>query len=88
MASVMRVLVVPGIALTAAYIFFPSFHGAPFAALIALFASPVAVSSAVMASEMGGDGELAGQLVVWTTILSAVTIFAFVSVFRALGALS
>lgn len=87
-ASLMRVLIVPAVALGAAYTFFPSFYGAPFAALIALFASPVAVSSAVMASEMGGDGELAGQLVVWTTLLSAITIFAFVSVFRALGALS
>lgn len=87
LASVMRTVVVPGIALTIVYLFFPPFYGAPFATQIALFATPVAVSSAVMASEMGGDGELAGQLVVWTTLLSALTIFVFVTLFRALGAL-
>lgn len=44
-------------------------------ALIALFGSPVAVSSAVMAGAMGNDEQLAGQLVVWTSIASIFTIF-------------
>lgn len=44
-------------------------------ALIALFGSPVAVSSAVMAGSMGNDEQLAGQLVVWTSIASIFTIF-------------
>ena len=46
-------------------------------AMLALFGSPVAVSSAVMASEMGSDEQLAAQLVVWTSIASIVTIFVF-----------
>jgi predicted permease len=44
-------------------------------ALVALFGSPVAVSSAVMAKAMDNDGQLATQLVVWTSIGSMVTIF-------------
>ena len=46
-----------------------------FAALIALFGTPVAVASAIMAEAMDNDGQLAGQLVVWTTILSLITLF-------------
>lgn len=44
-------------------------------ALIALFGSPVAVSSAVMADSMGNDKQLAAQLVVWTSLVSIVTVF-------------
>ena len=58
-----------------------------FAALIALFGTPVAVASAIMAEAMDNDGQLAGQLVVWTTILSLVTLFAVIFIVRALGLL-
>lgn len=58
-----------------------------FAALIALFSTPVAVASAIMAEAMDNDGQLAGQLVVWTTILSLVTLFAVIFIVRALGLL-
>ena len=42
-------------------------------ALIAMFSTPVAVSSVVMTEQSGGDGQLAAQLVVWTSILSIFT---------------
>lgn len=54
-------------------------------ALIALFGTPVAVSSMPMASEMGNDDELAGQLVVWTSIISAFTLFIIVLIARSVG---
>ncbi len=56
-------------------------------AMVAVCASPVAVSSAVMTQEIGGDDQLASQLVVWTSVLSMVTIFFIVCILRALGAL-
>ena len=56
-----------------------------FASFIALFGTPVAVASAVMAEEMGSDGQLAGQLVVWTTLFSIVSIFIEVFAVRAIG---
>lgn len=54
-------------------------------ALIALFGTPVAVSSAPMAAEMGNDDELAGQLVVWTSIISAFTLFIIVLISKGVG---
>lgn len=78
-----RVLIVPMIALGLAivlstYTSLIDFSVAVYPALIALFGSPVAVSSAIMAQEMDNDGTLAGQLVVWTSIVSIFTIFFFV----------
>ena len=57
-------------------------------ALVALFGSPVAVSSAVMATSMGGDEQLATQLVVWTSIFSIFTIFAQVCILMGMGLLA
>lgn len=56
-------------------------------ALVALFGSPVAVSSAVMATSMGADDQLATQLVVWTSIFSIITIFAQVCILMSAGLL-
>lgn len=55
--------------------------------LIALFGTPVAVSSAIMAGEMKNDEQLATQLVVWTSICSIVTIFITVFILMAGGLL-
>lgn len=71
-----RCLIVPTIGIGAAILFFRNtFDGAAFAAFVALFATPVAVSSVPMAQEMKSDYKLAGQLVVWSTIFSVLTIF-------------
>ena len=83
--TVVRTVVVPTLALGIAYILFPHFGGQHFAAYIAAFGSPAAVSSAIMAKEMGGDDELAGQLVVWTTVFSALTVFLQIVILRKVG---
>lgn len=57
-------------------------------ALIAMFGSPVAVSSAVMAGNMGSDEQLATQLLVWTSIASIFTIFAQVCILMGMGLLA
>ncbi len=51
-------------------------------ALIALYSTPIAVSSAVMVSEIGGDEQLAGQLVVWTSVFSMLTMFLAIFVMK------
>lgn len=56
-------------------------------AMIALFGTPVAVSSAIMAAEMKADEQLAAQLVVWTSIFSVLTVFLAVFVLMATGLL-
>jgi hypothetical protein len=53
--------------------------------LVALFGSPVAVSSAIMAEAMDCHGELARQLVVWTSLVSIITIFAAIVLLRSFG---
>lgn len=63
------------------------FEPAIFAALISLFATPVAVASAIMAEEMENDGQLAAQLVVWTSLVSVFTLFGFIFFARLLGVL-
>lgn len=63
------------------------FEPAVFAAFIALFATPVAVASAIMAEEMKNDGQLAAQLVVWTSLVSVFTLFGFIFLSRMLGVL-
>lgn len=74
--TLMRTVVVPILGIGTAYLLFRTqFGGAHFAAFVAVFATPVAVSSLPMAQEMGGDTVLAGQLVVWTTLASAVSVF-------------
>lgn len=83
--TAVRTVAVPVIGLTVAYLFVPGLSGEHFATYIAVFGTPVAVASAIMAKEMGADDELAGQLVVWTSLVSTVTIFVYVAVFRVMG---
>ena len=54
-------------------------------AMMVVFAAPSAVASYPMAVAMGADGQLAGQLVCVTTILSVLTIFLWTFVLRMLG---
>lgn len=79
-----RVAVVPFLGLSIA-LMLNCFSGAQFASLVALFCTPVAVSSVPMAQEMGADADLAGQLVVWTTIFSAFSIFIASYLLKVLG---
>ena len=82
-----RTVIVPSVTLGIAYFFFRnSFAAAQFAALVAVFATPVAVPSVPMVQELGGDLTLAGQLVVWSTLVSALTVFLFTFLLRMGGA--
>ena len=83
--TALRVIIVPIIALSIALLFRENFNGAHFAAFVAVFATPVAVSSVPMTQEMKNDAVLAGQLVVWTTLLSALTVFLFTYILKLLA---
>ena len=61
------------------------FAPAHYASFVALFGSPVAVSSAIMADQMGNDGQLANQILVWTSVFSVLTVFALVTVLKYLS---
>lgn len=89
-ATAARVVVVPFLVISVAILLINlnqtiRFGPDVFAAFLALFAPPVAVSSAIVAQEMDNDGILAGQLVVWTSIASMFTLFLFIFALRTLG---
>jgi predicted permease len=65
--------------------YFIGFSGLEFAVLIAIFATPNAVSSYAMAIKYRADSKLAGELVIASTIFSIVTMFAFIYLSRYLG---
>ena len=79
-----RNLIAPVLGIGIAY-FIGAFNGAHFATFVAVFCTPVAVSSVPMAQEMDADVSLAGQLVVWSTLFSALSIFLASYVLKLLG---
>lgn len=81
--TALRLAAYPGIALPLAALF--GLRGPEFAVLISMFATPAAVSSFSMAAQMGGDPELAAGAVTVTTLLSALTLFGWIFLFKSLG---
>ena len=79
-----RLFLMPALLLTAAFLI--GIRGVGFAGLISVFASATAIASFTMTQQMGGDAELAGDIVVSTSALCIVTMFAWSVLFKALGA--
>ena len=82
---VLRMIAVPLIFMPLAVAL--GFRGPILCALLVLFAAPTAVASYPMAVAMGADGQLAGQLVCSTTVVSIFTMFCFTFLFQTLGLL-
>lgn len=78
-----RLVVIPGLALSAAMLF--GIRGVEFAGMIAIFGSATAIASFTMAQQMGGDAELAGDIVVATSALCCFTMFGWSMLFKSLG---
>ncbi len=71
-----RLVIVPLIFLSIAVLL--GIRGPNLVALMVMLASPAAISSYTMACEMKGNGELAGMIVVFTSVFSIITIFLWV----------
>ena len=71
-----RLLIVPLIVIFIAVRL--GFRGLELGALLGAFASSTVVSSYTMAVQMDGDDQLAGQIVVLTSVLSVITLFFFI----------
>lgn len=78
-----RLVAVPAVCLPIAAAL--GFRGPELVTLMALLASPTAVSSFTMAQQMDGDAELAGQLVVFGSLFSILTIFLWTFLLKQLG---
>ena len=81
--SAAKLIVSPGLFLGLGALL--GFRGVAFVSLIGVFASPTAVNSFTMAQQMGGDAELAGDIVVVTSAVSMLTMFLWVFLFKSLG---
>ena len=79
----MKLVVVPAVMVAIAYAL--GLRGVELFILLAMYATPVATSSYPMAQNMGGDGELAGQFVVISTVVSVVTIFFWIFFMKSVG---
>jgi predicted permease len=79
-----RLILVPAVFLSLAVFVF-GFRDNDLAILLALFGSPTAVSSFTMAQQMGGDDELAGQLVMFGTTACVITMFFWIYLFVQMG---
>lgn len=76
----LRLIIVPVLALLGAIML--GFRGEVLVAYLALFASPVAVSSHLLAQQMGGDHELAAQLLVYTSVFCIFTLLIFIFILK------
>ena len=81
--SAAKLIVAPGLFLGLGALL--GFRGVAFVSLIGVFASPTAVNSFTMAQQMGGDAELAGDIVVITSAMSILTMFLWIFLFKSLG---
>jgi len=82
-AAAVKLLAAPLIVVPCAVAF--GFRGESLAVLYVLSAVPSAVASYIMADSMGGDGELAGGIVVLTTFFSVFTFTFGIFILKSLG---
>lgn len=78
-----KLLVLPAIMLAIGYMV--SLRGLELFLVIAMYGTPVAAASYPMAQNMGGDGELAGQFVVISTVVSVATLFLWIFFLKSTG---
>ncbi|MBR5314135.1 MAG: AEC family transporter, partial [Clostridia bacterium] len=73
-------MILPVIALAVAILM--GFRGLPLTMVLVSFGSPTSVSSYIMAKNMHGDSELAGQILLLTTVCSLFTVFMLIFVLK------
>ena len=79
-ASAVKLVLLPVLMCSLAY-FLGGIRGPELSSLFIVFASPVAMSCMPMASELGGDVKLAGEMIAVTTVLSLLTVFLYLTFF-------
>lgn len=81
-SSLAKLIILPGVFLSMAVLL--GFKGVELVVLLVVFGSPTATSSFPMAEEMGGNGALAGEIVMSTSVLSIGTMFLWVTILNIL----
>lgn len=83
LAVIGKLILVPGVFVPLSI--FWGFRNAELATLLIMFSAPVAVNSFTMADQMGADSELAGQIVVFSSAFSILTIFMWIYLVKSFG---
>ena len=83
---VLRLVLLPLVMLPLAWLL--GLRGVELFLVLMIFGTPVATASYPMAQNMGGDGQLAGQLVFVSTVASLGTVFLFIYAMSRLGLLA
>ena len=78
-----RTLLIPAIAVTGAALF--GLRGPALGVVLICFGAPTAVSSYIMAKKMDNDHELAAQILLLSTMVCVLTIFAGIFILRSLA---
>ena len=78
--SAVKLVLLPAAVCLLAY-FVGGLRGAELSSIFIVFAAPVAMSCLPMASELGGDVKLSGELIAVTTVLSLLTFFLYLTFF-------
>ena len=81
--SAVRLILSPLLVVPAAVLL--GFRDAALVGIMAATAAPTAVASVAMSYELGGDGELAAEIVATTSLLSLFTMFLWVLLLRGMG---
>jgi predicted permease len=77
-----RIVIAPAIFVPLSVIL--GFRGEALIGLVALFGAPTAVASYALATHMGGDGETASKIIVYSSCLSTVTMFVTIFILKQL----
>ena len=77
-----KLVLIPIIGLTLAVLY--GLTGENLVPMMTMLGGPTAVSSYTMAQQMGGDPDLASQIVVFTTIFSMFSLVVFITVLKSL----
>lgn len=83
LVALLRLVVTPALAVGMGYLF--GFRGVALVTVFALSSVPTAVSSYVMAKEMGADAPLAGEIVASTSVFSILSIFLWMLLLTGIG---
>lgn len=78
-----KLVIFPAVAVTVSVLL--GFRNELLIALMAVFGGPCATASYAMAQQMGGDGDLAALMVVFTSLLCVFTFFGWIFLLKSLG---
>jgi len=81
----LRLVLLPGIFVTAALLL--GFRDIEILSVLVVFGSAMATASYVMARELGGDADFAGEMVVFSHLFGFLTLFIWIFVLKTIGAM-